>query len=83
MTRPQGPAGRRATFVEDPLTGTMAELRRVQPYRARKEYICPGCNQEIRAGSGHVVIVPLNQPDMRRHWHTPCFERARRHSRPR
>lgn len=71
--------GAGAQFVEDPLTGEMAELRRVQPFEARKEYICPGCNQEIRAGTGHVVIVPLRQPDLRRHWHSPCRERAVRH----
>ncbi len=83
MTRPQRPDRRRDTFVVDPLTGTMAEFRRVQPFQARKDYICPGCNQEIRVGAGHIVIVPLAQPDMRRHWHTPCFERARRQGRAR
>jgi len=68
-----------ATFLDDPLTGQTAELQKVQPYQARKEYICPGCNQEIRAGTGHVVVVPINAPDLRRHWHSPCFERATRH----
>ena len=68
-----------ATFVEDPLTGKTSELQRVQPYQARKEYVCPGCNQEIRPGTGHVVIVPMGQPDLRRHWHTPCQLRAARH----
>jgi hypothetical protein len=65
--------------VEDPITGQPAEMRRLQPYEARKEYICPGCNQEIRAGTRHIVIVPLNASDMRRHWHEPCYERAKRH----
>jgi hypothetical protein len=78
MTRPRRRDGSGGSFVEDPLTGSTAEIRRVQPYQARKEYICPGCNQEIRVGTGHVVVVPLSQPDMRRHWHTPCFERAKR-----
>lgn len=68
-----------AGFVEDPLTGGPAELRRIQPFEARKQYVCPGCNQEIRPGTGHVVLVPLNAPDLRRHWHHPCLERARRH----
>jgi hypothetical protein len=68
-----------ANFVEDPLTGKTSELQRVQPYQARKEYICPGCNQEIRVGTGHVVVVPMSEPGERRHWHTPCQVRAVRH----
>ena len=51
------------------------EVRRVQPYQATKTYVCPGCNQEIRPGTGHVVVVPLDAPDLRRHWHHPCWER--------
>ncbi|MGO9559323.1 MAG: hypothetical protein ACLPQS_06045 [Acidimicrobiales bacterium] len=74
--------GTAASFVEDPLTGRTSELQRVQPYQARKEYICPGCNQEIRIGTGHVVVVPLNEPESRRHWHTPCQVRAFRHGMP-
>jgi hypothetical protein len=70
---------RRADLIDDPLTGDTAEARRLQPYEARKEYICPGCNQEIRAGTGHVVVVPLSATDMRRHWHERCLERARLH----
>ncbi len=66
-------------YVQDPLTGRTAELQRVQPFQARKDYVCPGCNQEIRAGTGHVVIVPLGQSEMRRHWHSRCQEHAVRH----
>lgn len=55
------------------------ELRRVQPYEAVKPYLCPGCNQVIAAGIGHLVVVPVDEPDLRRHWHSPCWEhRARR-----
>jgi hypothetical protein len=63
-----------ATFVEDPMSGGTAEMRRIQPYQAIKTYVCPGCNQEIRAGTGHLVIVPLADPTDRRHWHNPCWE---------
>jgi len=57
----------------------VVEVRRVQPYEARKAYLCPGCNQEIGAGVGHVVVVPTATPDLRRHWHHPCWaNRARR-----
>ena len=55
------------------------EVRRVQPYQAVKTYRCPGCNQDIAARTGHVVVVPLETPDLRRHWHSPCWaNRARR-----
>jgi len=50
------------------------EVRRIQPYQARKAYFCPGCNQEIASGVGHVVVVPPQAPDLRRHWHHPCWE---------
>jgi len=65
-------------FVEDPLTGELAEVRRIQPYAAEKEYRCPGCNQEIFAGTGHVVVVPLSTPSERRHWHLACWDRRGR-----
>ena len=51
------------------------EVRFVHPFQARKEYVCPGCQQEIPAGMGHVVVVPRATPDLRRHWHRPCWER--------
>jgi len=49
------------------------EVRRIQPYQALKPYACPGCNQEIASGIGHFVVVPLEAPDLRRHWHHPCW----------
>ena len=59
----------------------MDEVRQVQPYDARKVYLCPGCNHDISIGVGHVVVVPSDAPDLRRHWHRPCFE-FRKHRRP-
>ena len=61
-------------FTDDEL-----EVRRVQPYQAVKPYRCPGCNGDIAAGVGHVVVVPLPAPDLRRHWHHGCW--ANRHTR--
>ena len=55
------------------------EVRTVQPYQARKGYLCPGCNTGIVPGTGHVVAVPHEAPDLRRHWHRPCW--AMRHRR--
>ncbi|MDQ4132192.1 MAG: hypothetical protein M3179_03070 [Actinomycetota bacterium] len=49
------------------------EVRRVQPYEARKPYRCPGCNQEIAVGAGHLVVLPRDGPDLRRHWHHACW----------
>jgi hypothetical protein len=55
------------------------EVRRVQPYQATKTYLCPGCNQDIPPGLGHLVVVPLVAPDLRRHWHRGCWaHRAQR-----
>ncbi len=45
----------------------------VQPYQARKAYVCPFCEQAIEAGVGHVVVVPEDAPDLRRHWHRGCW----------
>ncbi len=54
-------------------------VRRVQPYEARKAYVCPGCQQDIPVGTGHVVAVPHLDPDARRHWHHGCWaHRSRR-----
>ena len=52
-------------------------VRVVQPYRATKVYRCPGCDQEIWPRTLHVVAWPEGDPERRRHWHRPCFERRR------
>ncbi len=59
--------------------GEEVEVRRVQPYQATKRYLCPGCNQDIAPGLGHLVVVPVTAPDLRRHWHHACW--ANRHRR--
>ena len=53
------------------------EVRFLQPYQATKPYLCPGCNREIPAGTHHLVAVPHDAPDLRRHWHRACCERRR------
>lgn len=50
-------------------------VRVVQPYQAVKVYRCPGCNQEVRPRTLHLVAWPDGAPDLRRHWHRPCWER--------
>jgi hypothetical protein len=58
------------------------EVRHVQPYEAVKTYRCPGCDHEITAGTGHEVVVPVDAPELRRHWHSPCWRRAVMSRRP-
>jgi hypothetical protein len=50
------------------------EVRRVQPYQALKRYRCPGCHGDVAPGAGHYVVVPLDAPQDRRHWHYACWE---------
>lgn len=64
--------------VPDYTASVPAQTRRVQPYEARKHYVCPGCNRDIPAGTGHIVVVPDEAPDLRRHWHHGCWERRLR-----
>ena len=40
-----------------------------------KEYRCPGCQQLIRPGTPHLVVLPEGDVGGRRHWHTPCWRR--------
>ena len=65
--------------IEDPLTGLDADVTVVQPYQARKWYRCPGCNGEIMPGIGHLVVVPEEANDLRRHWHRTCLDWELRH----
>ena len=50
----------------------------VQPYQAVKTYQCPGCEAAIEPGVGHLVIIPRDAPDLRRHWHRGCWFKERR-----
>lgn len=42
---------------------------------ADKAYRCPGCDQEIVPGAGHLVAWPAEGGGLedRRHWHRPCW----------
>ncbi|MGH1490926.1 MAG: hypothetical protein ACRBK7_16295 [Acidimicrobiales bacterium] len=61
------------TRAKDPSDTADSEVRFIQPYDAVKEYICPGCNQVIPKGTGHLVAIPPDDPDLRRHWHRGCW----------
>ena len=53
------------------------EVRSIAAARAIKSYRCPGCDHEIRSGTAHVVVWPVDAGEQgvedRRHWHTGCW----------
>ncbi|WP_092601731.1 hypothetical protein [Actinopolyspora xinjiangensis] len=56
-------------------------VRTVPASQAQKEYRCPGCDHEIRAGVSHVVAWPADEYGTvrdRRHWHTGCWNGRKR-----
>ncbi|MQA05366.1 MAG: hypothetical protein GEV07_22460 [Streptosporangiales bacterium] len=55
-------------------------VRTIAGAAATKAYRCPGCNQEVRPGTPHLVTWAQHLgSDTRRHWHTACWRnRARR-----
>lgn len=50
----------------------------IQPYQARKEYLCPGCDLNIVPGTYHLVVIPDDAVDLRRHWHQGCWHKEMR-----
>jgi hypothetical protein len=85
-------APRRPADDEDPPSGGFAAVevdadgaewvvRRITGSSSTKTYRCPGCDQEIRPVTPHVVAWPVDAVDERRHWHTPCW-RARHRRAP-
>jgi hypothetical protein len=59
-------------------------VRQVPGAAAAKEYRCPGCDQEIRPGTAHVLVWPAETPGLaeRRHWHNACWQRRPRRPGP-
>jgi hypothetical protein len=77
----RGPAGYGPENTEQHPDGEWV-VRRVTGSAATKTYRCPGCDQEIRPATPHVVAFPADDygsVEDRRHWHTPCWQaRGRR-----
>ena len=71
------PKKKGAARVNDPSDTNESEVRFIQPYDAVKEYLCPGCNRIIPVGMGHMVAIPPDDPDLRRHWHRGCWNNRR------
>lgn len=54
---------------------------RTVPGDSGKHYRCPGCDQEIPPGVGHVVAWPEHRgAEDRRHWHKACWAARDRRS---
>lgn len=57
-------------------------VRSVPGSASAKDYRCPGCDQLIPSGTGHLVTWPAGEYGSvadRRHWHAACWRaRARR-----
>jgi hypothetical protein len=51
-------------------------IRTIAPANATKPYRCPGCDQEIPPGVGHVVAWRADErsAEDRRHWHRSCWQ---------
>ncbi|HET9186354.1 MAG TPA: hypothetical protein VFN80_00250 [Acidothermaceae bacterium] len=80
-----------ASADEEPLMGGVQSVevdrdgeewivRRITGSTSTKVYRCPGCDQEIRPATPHVVAWPSLAIDQRRHWHTPCWNARDRRS---
>jgi hypothetical protein len=58
---------------DDELSLDGYEVRRIDGLRAGKEYVCPACGNAVPTGEGHVVVWPIGDSDLRRHWHRHCW----------
>jgi hypothetical protein len=70
-----GPAAYGARRIED-FGGEDWVVQTITGAASTKAYRCPGCDQEIRPATPHVVAYPadgLGGVEARRHWHTPCW----------
>lgn len=90
--RPRRP-DRRVVAPPPELGSSLAGMQRIEEHRdgewivrsvsggsSSKPYRCPGCQQEVSAGTPHIVAWPAQGVlgrqttiEERRHWHTPCW----------
>lgn len=86
IEQPSRPSFGNSTQVESHPDGKWT-VRKLTGSSATKTYRCPGCDQEIRPATPHIVAWPSDIPqgaDERRHWHTPCWtNRSKRSPRAR
>ena len=100
-SRPRGSAPNASNAESEPRAGGVlgwggeqTESYRGEDWKVRavagdsgKFYRCPGCDQEIPPGVGHLVAWPVNEMgavggvDDRRHWHRACWNARERRGR--
>lgn len=56
------------------------EVRQIDGADAAKEYTCPDCGNIVAEGEAHVVVWPVGDSDLRRHWHSHCWRMEVRRS---
>ncbi len=71
---PLEPPARRS----DPPAWALAPGYDVRQVAGDKEYRCPGCDHLVRIGAWHLAVVPWDDAEARRHWHTECWRRELR-----
>ncbi|WP_214106519.1 ATP/GTP-binding protein [Acrocarpospora catenulata] len=72
---PIGPPGRFGIGEVEEWPDGEWRVHRIVGGAADKVYRCPGCDQEIRTGTAHLVSWPnwSGGEGERRHWHTACW----------
>ncbi|WP_131103750.1 hypothetical protein [Ornithinimicrobium sufpigmenti] len=78
------PAVQRGGVDEVRYAGQLWSVRQVRPNDSGRRYLCPGCQQDVSAGTAHTVVWPsesMLEVENRRHWHTVCWS-ARERRRP-
>lgn len=78
------PSLQRGDITEVSYAGQLWAVRQVRPNDSGRSYLCPGCQQQVSAGTAHTVAWPVESMQElanRRHWHTVCW-RARERRRP-
>lgn len=83
--QPRPLRGAHAPDVTEHMADGSWVVRRISGSTSTKSYTCPGCHQQIRPATPHVVAWSADPPllggevaDDRRHWHSPCWDRKAR-----
>ena len=50
-------------------------VRKITGSTSTKPYRCPGCDQLIPTATPHIVAWPIDDIELRRHWHTACWNK--------
>jgi len=72
-SRPDDEASERALRPSNEWEEDGFTVRALTGASSTKMYRCPGCDHEIRMATPHIVAWPVEDPENRRHWHTPCW----------